>query len=357
MRILVTGGAGFIGSAVIRQYVAETRHVVVNVDKLTYAGNLESLADARHDPQHKFENVDICDFREIERVFREYCPDRVLHLAAESHVDRSIAGPAEFIQTNVNGTYVMLEGARHFWSKLSTTQRRDFRFLHVSTDEVFGDLGPEDAPFNENSPYAPSSPYAASKASSDHLVRAWMRTYGLPAVITNCSNNFGPYQFPEKLIPLMITRAIDELPLPVYARGENIRDWIYVEDHARALRYILDRGEVGETYNLGGRSERTNLEVVCSICRLLDELAPRASGSYEELITFVADRPGHDYRYAIDDSLVRSTLGWKPGENFESGLRKTVEWYLDHAEWVSRVRSGEYRDGKGPESNVRGIIE
>ena len=343
-KILLTGGAGFIGSEVIRQSLAETASLVINVDALTYAGNIESLADLRHNPNHIFEHIDITDFSALKHVFREHCPDAVMHLAAESHVDRSINGPEVFIDTNVKGTHNLLEVAREYWSGLEGSSKQRFRFQHVSTDEVFGDLGPEDSPFTEETPYAPSSPYAASKAASDHLVRAWHRTYGLPVVITNCSNNYGPYQFPEKLIPLMILNALEGKPLPVYGKGENIRDWLFVEDHARALRLVLERGEIGRTYNIGGRCERTNLEVVQSICAILDELKPDPKGSYERLISFVADRPGHDRRYAIDDTRIATELGWQPRESFETGLRKTVQWYLDNTEWVERVRSGAYRE-------------
>lgn len=343
MKVLITGGAGFIGSAVIRQCITETDDTAINVDKLTYAGNLDSLGEARDHPRHIFERVDICDHQELERVFRRHKPDVVMHLAAESHVDRSILGPAEFIETNVTGTSTLLEVARRYWNELPPGRQERFRFHHISTDEVYGELGADDTAFRETTPYAPSSPYAASKAASDHMVRAWHRTYGLPVVLTNCSNNYGPYQFPEKLIPLMILNAVEAKPLPVYGRGENVRDWIHVEDHADALRQVLAAGEPGRTYNIGGRSERTNLEVVRTICAFLDELAPRANGPYARLIEFVTDRPGHDHRYAIDDSRISQELGWQPKENFESGLRKTVQWYLDNQNWVERVRSGAYR--------------
>ena len=344
MKILITGGAGFIGSEVVRQCVQQQAAAVINVDALTYAGNIESLADLRHNPKHIFEHIDITDFSALKHLFHEHRPDAVMHLAAESHVDRSINGPEVFIDTNVKGTYNLLEVARQYWSELEGEAKQRFRFHHVSTDEVFGDLGPDDPPFTEETPYAPSSPYAASKAASDHLVRAWHRTYGLPVVITNCSNNYGPYQFPEKLIPLMILNALEGKPLPVYGKGENIRDWLFVEDHARALRLVLERGEIGRTYNIGGRCERTNLEVVQNICAILDELKPDPKGSYERLISFVADRPGHDRRYAIDDTRISTELGWQPTESFETGLRKTVQWYLDNPEWVERVRSGAYRE-------------
>ncbi|WP_028484078.1 dTDP-glucose 4,6-dehydratase [Thioalkalivibrio sp. ALE17] len=344
MRILITGGAGFIGSAVVRQYIAETDATVINVDALTYAGNPESLVDAREHARHVFEHVDIADGAALERVFREHRPNAVMHLAAESHVDRSIEGPAAFVETNVTGTHNLLEAARSYWSELEGEAKERFRFHHVSTDEVYGDLGPEDPAFTEETPYAPSSPYSASKAASDHLVRAWHRTYGLPVVITNCSNNYGPYQFPEKLIPLMVLNALDGMPLPVYGRGDNVRDWLYVEDHARALRHVLAHGASGRTYNIGGRCERTNLEVVHALCAVLDELVPDEQGPYTRLIEFVTDRPGHDRRYAIDDTRLANELGWQPRENFETGLRKTVQWYLDNPEWIERVRSGAYRE-------------
>ena len=343
MRVLITGGAGFIGSAVVRQHIAETGATVINIDALTYAGNPESLGDARENPRHVFEHVDITDRAALERVFREHRPDAVMHLAAESHVDRSIEGPAAFVETNVTGTHNLLEAARGYWSKLGGEAKERFRFHHVSTDEVYGDLGPDDPAFTEDTPYAPSSPYSASKAASDHLVRAWHRTYGLPVMITNCSNNYGPYQFPEKLVPLMVLNALDGRPLPVYGRGDNVRDWLYVEDHARALRHVLAHGSVGRTYNIGGRCERTNLEVVHALCAVLDELAPNEQGPYARLIEFVTDRPGHDRRYAIDDTRIANELGWQPTESFETGLRKTVQWYLDNPEWVERVRSGAYR--------------
>ncbi len=343
-RLLVTGGAGFIGSEVVRQLIAETDAIVINVDVLTYAGNPESLAEESGHPRYIFEQVNICDRPEIERVFRQHRPDAVMHLAAESHVDRSISGPAAFIETNVVGTSTLLDVARSYWSELPAEQQQRFRFHHISTDEVYGDLGPKDSAFTEETPYAPSSPYSASKAASDHLVRAWQRTYGLPTLITNCSNNYGPYQFPEKLIPLMILNALEGKRLPVYGKGDNIRDWLHVEDHARALRTVLARGEPGRTYNIGGRAERTNLEVVRAICAHLDTLVPRAEGTHEQLIEFVSDRPGHDRRYAIDDTRIARELGWKPTESFESGLKKTIRWYLENSAWVERVRSGAYRD-------------
>ncbi|WP_092999083.1 dTDP-glucose 4,6-dehydratase [Thiohalomonas denitrificans] len=349
MKLLVTGGAGFIGSAVVRQFLAETDDTVINLDKLTYAGNLDSLGDSYDHPRHIFERVDICDRAEVERVFQQHRPDAVMHLAAESHVDRSITGPAAFIETNVVGTSTLLDVARGYWSELPSEQKQRFRFHHISTDEVYGDLGPEDPAFTEETPYAPSSPYSASKASSDHLVRAWQRTYGLPTLITNCSNNYGPYQFPEKLIPLVILNALEGKPLPIYGKGDNIRDWLHVEDHARALRTVLAQGEPGRTYNIGGRAEKTNLQVVEAICDLLDTHYPLPTThsrltTHRDLITFVSDRPGHDRRYAIDDTRISQELDWQPQENFDSGLRKTVQWYLDNPEWVNRVRSGAYRE-------------
>lgn len=346
MKILLTGGAGFIGSAVVRHLLAATEHSVVNVDKLTYAGNLESLPGADQNVQYCFEQVDICDGQGLARVFSEHQPDAVMHLAAESHVDRSIDGPAAFIETNIVGTYQLLEVVRAYWSGLSGSKREAFRFHHISTDEVYGDLeGPEDL-FTEDTPYAPSSPYSASKASSDHLVRAWSRTYGLPTLVTNCSNNYGPYHFPEKLIPLVILNALEGKVLPIYGKGDQVRDWLYVEDHARALVTVLTNGEVGETYNIGGHNEKTNLEVVERICDLLDERRPQRPqglGSYRELIRFVADRPGHDKRYAIDARKIERELGWTPQETFESGLKKTVEWYLSNAQWCLRVQDGSYQ--------------
>ncbi len=346
MKILVTGGAGFIGSAVIRHIISETADSVVNLDKLTYAGNLESLVDVSASERYSFEQVDICDRPEVERVFLEHRPDAVMHLAAESHVDRSIDGPAEFIQTNIVGTYVLLEAARQYWLGLDDARKRAFRFHHISTDEVYGDLEDSGAMFVESTPYAPSSPYSASKASSDHLVRAWLRTFALPTLITNCSNNYGPYHFPEKLIPLMILNALEGKPLPVYGHGEQIRDWLYVEDHARALYTVVTGGKVGETYNIGGLNEKRNIDVVHCVCDLLEELAPEKPASvsaYSDLVTFVEDRPGHDLRYAIDASKIRRDLDWNPLETFESGMRKTVLWYLDNREWCRRVQDGSYR--------------
>ncbi len=329
--ILITGGAGFIGSAVIRYILRHTAHRVVNVDKLTYAGNLAAVAEVSSDPRYAFERIDICDAHAMRRVFAQYRPAAVMHLAAESHVDRSIEGPAPFISTNIVGTYTLLEVAREYWSSLDDAGRTAFRFHHVSTDEVYGDLDGSDALFTEDTPYAPSSPYSASKAAADHLVRAWHRTYGLPVLITNCSNNYGPYQYPEKLIPLVIRNALAGRPLPVYGRGDQVRDWLYVEDHARALYAVLTRGRVGETYNIGGHNEQRNIDVVRQICALLEELAPDKPAGvrrYEDLITFVPDRPGHDRRYAIDASKIARELGWVPQETFESGLRKTVQWML-----------------------------
>lgn len=349
-KILVTGGAGFIGSAVVRQLIGETDCSVVNVDKLTYAGNLLSLAPIDTSPRYFFEQVDICDAAEMGRIFAQHQPDAVMHLAAESHVDRSISGPAAFIQTNIVGTYTLLEAARSYWAGMSTEKRKAFRFHHISTDEVYGSLG-DSGYFTETTPYQPNSPYSASKASSDHLVRAWHHTYGLPVVTTNCSNNYGPYHFPEKLIPLMILNALGGKPLPVYGKGDNVRDWLYVEDHARALRQVLEQGQTGETYNIGGWNEKTNLEVVRAVCTILDELHPQGA-PHDRLISYVADRPGHDKRYAIDASKIERELGWKPRETFGSGLRKTVEWYLANGGWVSSVTSGEYQ--KWIDHNYRG---
>ena len=340
-KILITGGAGFIGSAVVRQFINDTDCSVVNVDKLTYAGNLQSLASISNDPRYRFEQVDICDSTEMARVFREHQPDAVMHLAAESHVDRSISGPAAFIQTNIVGTYTLLEAARSYWNDMDSSRKTAFRFHHISTDEVYGSLG-ESGFFTEATAYEPNSPYSASKASSDHLVRAWHHTFGLPVVTTNCSNNYGPFHFPEKLIPLVILNAVNGKPLPIYGKGDNIRDWLYVDDHARALRLVLERGKLGETYNIGGWNEKTNLEVVQAICTLLDELHPQGA-PHDKLITYVADRPGHDKRYAIDASKIAHDLAWKPQETFETGLRKTIEWYLHNTDWVRGVTSGEYQ--------------
>jgi len=352
VKILITGGAGFIGSAVVRHIIQHTQDLVVNVDKLTYAGNPSSLDEVADNARYSFVQADICDRAVMDRLFAEHQPDAVMHLAAESHVDRSISGPAEFIQTNIVGTYTLLEAARHYWSALDAERKGAFRFHHISTDEVYGDLPHPDEftepqvtlpLFTETTAYAPSSPYSASKASSDHLVRAWQRTYGLPAIVTNCSNNYGPYHFPEKLIPLIILNALEGKPLPVYGKGDQIRDWLYVEDHARALYTVVTRGEIGETYNIGGHNEKRNIEVVETICDLLDELRPKAQGRYREQITFVADRPGHDRRYAIDASKIQRELGWKPQETFESGIRKTVQWYLSNEAWITNVKSGAYQ--------------
>lgn len=365
LKILVTGGAGFIGSALVRHLIHDTDHSVVNVDKLTYAGNLESLKSVENNGRYSFEQVDICDANELKRVFDHHLPDVVMHLAAESHVDRSIDGPGEFVQTNIVGTYTLLEQARAYWIQLNDDKKSSFRFHHVSTDEVYGDLPhPDDQEgelplFTENTAYSPSSPYSASKAGSDHLVRAWQRTYGLPTLVTNCSNNYGPYHFPEKLIPLMILNALDGKALPVYGKGNQIRDWLYVEDHARALVLVATKGKIGETYNIGGHNEKQNIEVVKTICNILDELVPLESvvlgeseelsngkkliNSYSELITYVVDRPGHDMRYAIDASKIERELGWEPQETFESGIRKTIQWYLDNQAWCQHVQDGSYQ--------------
>ncbi len=341
--IFVTGGAGFIGSALIRLLIAQTDWRIVNIDKLTYAGNLESLAGLASEPRHVFSRSDICDRAALEALFLEHRPAGVIHLAAESHVDRSIHGPGDFIDTNIGGTYTLLEAARTYWSGLAGASKSAFRFHHVSTDEVFGSLG-ETGLFVEDSPYQPNSPYSASKAASDHLVRAWHHTYGLPTLITNCSNNYGPCQFPEKLIPLMIHHALTGKPLPIYGKGDNVRDWLYVDDHAAALRLVFERGSVGDTYNIGGHNEKTNLEVVDTLCALLDEMQPRGDGrKYAQQKISVADRPGHDKRYAIDATKIQRELGWKPRETFESGLGKTVQWYLENESWVAHVVSGEYR--------------
>ncbi|WP_138435159.1 dTDP-glucose 4,6-dehydratase [Marinobacter shengliensis] len=349
MKLLVTGGAGFIGSAVIRHIITNTNDEVVNLDKLTYAGNLESLAEVSGNERYTFEQVDICNRAELDSVLAQHQPDAIMHLAAESHVDRSIDGPAEFIETNIVGTYTLLEATRQYWQALEAEKKASFRFHHISTDEVYGDLPhPSETPnaeehlFTEQTAYAPSSPYSASKASSDHLVKAWQRTYGLPVLVTNCSNNYGPYHFPEKLVPLMILNALEGKPLPVYGKGDQIRDWLFVEDHARALYKVVKEGQPGETYNIGGHNEKQNIEVVHTICDILQELRPQERG-YRDLITNVKDRPGHDMRYAIDASKIQKELGWAPEETFETGIRKTVQWYLKNLDWCQRVQDGSYQ--------------
>lgn len=344
MKIIVTGGAGFIGSAVIRHIINNTDDEVLNIDKLTYAGNLESLKEVDQNPRYSFQQIDICDKAALKEAFDSFQPDLVMHLAAESHVDRSIDGPAEFITTNIVGTYHLLEVARQYWQNLDDIGKQKFKFHHISTDEVYGDLEGTTDLFTESTAYAPSSPYSASKASSDHLVRAWHRTYGFPVIVTNCSNNYGPYHFPEKLIPLVILNALDGKALPIYGKGNQIRDWLFVEDHARALYKVVTEGQIGETYNIGGHNEKQNIEVVKTICRILDELKPRENGQpYESLIAFVKDRPGHDLRYAIDASKIANKLNWTPTETFDSGIRKTVEWYLNNMVWCSRVQDGSYQ--------------
>ncbi len=343
-RIIVTGGAGFIGCNLVRHLIEETAYEVVNLDKLTYAGNLESLADVASSPRYKFAQVDIADAKAVGEVFVRFRPDAVMHLAAESHVDRSIDGPAAFIQTNLVGTFTLLEATREYWSALPGERRDKFRFLHVSTDEVYGSLSSTDPAFTESTRYDPHSPYSASKAGSDHLVRSWHDTYGLPVLVTNCSNNYGPYQFPEKLVPTVILKCLRCEPVPVYGRGENVRDWVYVRDHASALVAVLERGRPGQTYNIGGNNEQRNIDLVRLLCRLLDELQPRPGGrSYAELITFVQDRPGHDLRYAIDSTKARRELGWTPKQDHESGFRDTVKWYLDNEAWWENILSGGYR--------------
>ncbi len=363
MKILVTGGAGFIGSSVIRHIINNTNDSVINLDKLTYAGNLESLLKVSTSERYTFEQVDICNRTELDRVFKTHMPDAVMHLAAESHVDRSITGPAEFIQTNIVGTYNLLEAAREYWNTLSDLAKKAFRFHHISTDEVYGDLphpdeqeestlGKELPLFTEQTSYAPSSPYSASKASSDHLVRAWLRTYGFPTIITNCSNNYGPYHFPEKLIPLVILNAVEGKDLPIYGKGDQIRDWLFVEDHARALYKVVTEGKVGETYNIGGHNEKQNIDVVKTICNILDELVPKEI-KYAEQITYVKDRPGHDRRYAIDSSKMSKELNWTPEETFDTGLRKTIKWYLENQGWCQNVQDGSYQRERLGEINTQ----
>lgn len=342
--ILVTGGAGFIGANFVLDWLRGSDEPVLNLDALTYAGNLANLADLRGDARHVFVQGDICDRALLDSLLAEHQPRAIVHFAAESHVDRSIHGPGDFVRTNVEGSFSLLEAARAYWNTLEGAQRVEFRFLHVSTDEVYGSLGPCDPAFTETTPYAPNSPYSASKAASDHLVRAWHHTYGLPVLTTNCSNNYGPFQFPEKLIPLMITNALAGQPLPIYGDGLNVRDWLYVSDHCAAIREVLARGQVGEVYNIGGWNEKTNREIVETLCSLLDELCPDAAGSYARLVTFVSDRPGHDRRYAIDARKMEQELGWRPAESFESGIRKTLQWYLANQDWVRDVQSGAYRE-------------
>ncbi len=352
--LLVTGGAGFIGSNFVLSTIAASGEAIVNLDKLTYAGNLANLGSLERDARHVFVRGDICDRALVARLLATHRPRAIVHFAAESHVDRSIHGPAEFVQTNVVGTFSLLEEVRAYWVGLAGNERQGFRFLHVSTDEVYGSLAPEDQAFTETTPYAPNSPYAASKAASDHLVRSYFHTYGLPTLTTNCSNNYGPYQFPEKLIPLVIHNALAGKPLPVYGDGQNVRDWLYVGDHCEAIRVVLERGRVGETYNIGGASEQKNLDVVKALCELLDRAAPRPGGSYAQLITFVKDRPGHDRRYAMDIAKIRRELGWRPRESFTGGLEKTVRWYLDNRKWVADVTSGAYRNWVETNYAVRG---
>jgi dTDP-glucose 4,6-dehydratase len=344
MTILVTGGAGFIGGNFVLDWIAQTNEKVINLDKLTYAGNLETLASLQGNANHVFVEGDICDRSLVDELLAKHAPRAIVHFAAESHVDRSIHGPGEFVRTNVEGTFTLLEAARAYWSGLDAQAKSDFRFHHISTDEVYGSLHAEDPPFTEKNNYEPNSPYSASKAASDHLVRAWFHTYGMPVTTTNCSNNYGPYHFPEKLIPLMIVNALAGKPLPIYGDGQQIRDWLYVKDHCSAIRAVLELGKPGETYNVGGWNEKPNLEIVQTVCALLDELKPDPAGSYARLITYVTDRPGHDRRYAIDARKIERELGWKPAETFETGIRKTVQWYLDNQAWVRNVQSGAYRD-------------
>lgn len=354
--ILVTGGAGFIGSNFVLDWFANHGEPVLNLDALTYAGNLENLRSLADNPGHVFVHGDICDRQLLDRLLAEHRPRAILHFAAESHVDRSIHGPAAFMATNVNGTFTLLEAARQHWLSLDESSRNEFRFLHVSTDEVYGSLGPMDPPFSEDDPYEPNSPYSASKAASDHLVRAWFHTYGLPVLTTNCSNNYGPFHFPEKLIPLMVVNALAGKPLPVYGDGQQVRDWLYVKDHCSAIREVLARGKVGETYNIGGWNEKPNIEIVRTICKLLDELHPDPAGRYGRLITHVTDRPGHDRRYAIDARKLERELGWRPAETFDTGIRKTVQWYLDNSGWVASVQSGAYRDWVGKNYAARATL-
>mgnify|MGYP006137265699 CR=1 FL=1 len=347
MKILVTGGAGFIGSNLIHQFIAETDHEVVNLDKLTYAGNLASLESVQENPRYSFERVDLCDAAAVREVVERTCPGAVMHLAAESHVDRSIDGPGEFIQTNILGTFNLLQAALGYRQSLKGDAKESFRFQHISTDEVYGSLSDNDPGFSEVTPYDPHSPYSASKASSDHLVRSWADTYGLPVLITNCSNNYGPYQFPEKLIPVVILKCLNKEPIPIYGKGENVRDWLHVSDHCSALRTVLDKGQIGRTYNIGGNNEMRNIDLVRLLCSILNDLVPLATDAnvskYEDLITHVTDRPGHDMRYAIDPSRIRDELGWEPSKTAESGFRKTVQWYLDNQDWWQAIRDGSYR--------------
>ncbi|HET53997.1 MAG TPA: dTDP-glucose 4,6-dehydratase [Ignavibacteria bacterium] len=342
MTILITGGAGFIGSNLIHYLIDNTKHEIINVDKLTYAGNIISLKDIEDNPRYTFEQVDICGYDNVRELFNTYSPDAVMHLAAESHVDRSINGPGEFIQTNIVGTFNLLQISFNYWKSLEESKKNSFRFLHVSTDEVFGSLG-ETGFFTETTPYDPKSPYSASKASSDHLVRAWEHTYNFPALVTNCSNNYGPFQFPEKLIPVVILNAINGKDIPIYGKGDNVRDWLYVEDHATALYLVLSEGEVGQTYNIGGKNEIKNIDIVHTICSILDELKPKSTGSYSDQIKFVQDRPGHDKRYAIDPTKIENELGFKPAHNFTEGIRKTVEWYLNNLDWCDAVMENKYK--------------